>query len=142
MVLRLFNLAEQFDGVVPCLPMTDTLRILSPAGDARTAPVAESQSLFVFDASAPALVSRDRLFSIQTPQIFDAPLLKAAYRLPFETCFTDDGSVVEKYLVGHPESPARIVYAPGEKTNIKLTTPEDLTLARAILALPEGDMQA
>ena len=72
---------------------------------------------------------------MQTPQIFDARLLKAAYELPYEVRFTDDGSVVGAYLSRHPEEMADVVYLPGEKSNVKLTTQEDLLLAKYYLSL-------
>lgn len=139
LIQRLFALAGTYEGVIPCLPVSDTLRVLSPhsedavpaSGDTRSA----SEPLLRYDPTAPALVSRERLFSVQTPQIFDARLLREAYSLPYETAFTDDGSVVEKYLSAHPERKGSVVYVRGEKTNIKLTTPEDMKLANAFLSL-------
>ncbi|MBP5398600.1 MAG: 2-C-methyl-D-erythritol 4-phosphate cytidylyltransferase [Bacteroidales bacterium] len=139
LIQRLFDIAEQYEGVIPCLPVSDTLRVLSPLSDATDAATPAVNfgegTLLRYDAAAPALVARERLFSVQTPQIFDAKLLRAAYSLPYETSFTDDGSVVEKFLAAHPERKEAVAYVPGEKTNIKLTTPEDLTLAEAILSL-------
>ena len=141
LIQRLFDAARTHEGVIPCLPVSDTLRVLSPlsdTADAATPAVNFGEGTFLrYDDAAPALVSRDRLFSVQTPQIFDAKLLRAAYALPYETSFTDDGSVVEKYLGQHPGQAARVVYVPGEKANIKLTTPEDLTMAEAILSLQQ-----
>ena len=72
------------------------------------------------------------MYAVQTPQIFDAALLKEAYTLPFEPVFTDDASVVERYIRQQGLSKT-IDYVPGERDNIKLTTPEDLRLAEAIL---------
>ena len=65
--------------------------------------------------------------AVQTPQIFHAEALKAAYNQAYETAFTDDGSVVRKY--GIP-----LTLEEGERFNIKITTPEDLVLASAILS--------
>ena len=63
---------------------------------------------------------------MQTPQIFLSEDLKRAYSQPYDTSFTDDASVVER--LGIP-----IEIFPGDKNNIKITTPEDLTLARLFL---------
>ena len=68
---------------------------------------------------------RDRLWAVQTPQIFDASLLREAHEKVHETV-TDDSSMVE--AIGHPVKVFR-----GSYFNIKVTTPEDLTIARAII---------
>lgn len=68
---------------------------------------------------------RDRLWAVQTPQIFDASLLKEAHEKVRETV-TDDSSMVE--AIGHP-----VKVFQGSYSNIKVTTPEDLTIARAII---------
>jgi 2-C-methyl-D-erythritol 4-phosphate cytidylyltransferase len=52
--------------------------------------------------------------------------LKAAYGLPYDTSYTDDASVAAKY--GIPLS-----YIEGERNNIKLTTPWDMTLAEMLI---------
>ncbi len=132
LIVRLFDAAENYRGAVPCLPLSDTLRCLMPAGDASA--LRGGTPSWTADETA-GLPPRERLFAVQTPQIFDARLLKAAYRLPFETRFTDDGSVVGAYLSRHPEEKAEIVYLPGEKSNVKLTTPDDLSLAKFYLSL-------
>lgn len=63
---------------------------------------------------------------VQTPQVFDAELLKEAYRQPYTPAFTDDASVVE--AMGAP-----IFLTPGNRENIKITTPFDLKVASALL---------
>jgi 2-C-methyl-D-erythritol 4-phosphate cytidylyltransferase len=63
---------------------------------------------------------------VQTPQIFAAPILRAAYDTPFRKEFTDDASVVEY-------SGEKITLCEGEYTNIKITTPSDLVIAEAII---------
>jgi 2-C-methyl-D-erythritol 4-phosphate cytidylyltransferase len=63
---------------------------------------------------------------IQTPQTFQIPLIKNAYRLEEDPGFTDDASVAEK--AGY-----NIYLFEGSYTNIKITTPEDLIVARALL---------
>ena len=71
-------------------------------------------------------VDRSRFVSVQTPQVFRATLLRDAYDQPYTPLFTDDASVVE--AAGHPVS-----LVEGNRENIKLTTPVDLEMARAIL---------
>ena len=66
------------------------------------------------------------MFGAQTPQLFYSEQIKAAYGQGYDTLFTDDASVAEKY--GIP-----LAFAEGERYNLKITTPEDLVLAQAIL---------
>lgn len=75
------------------------------------------------DASVPE--DRSSLRIIQTPQVFDAETLRKAYRTEYDEAFTDDASVVEHD--GH-----RVTLCDGERTNIKITTPEDIVFAEAI----------
>jgi 2-C-methyl-D-erythritol 4-phosphate cytidylyltransferase len=71
---------------------------------------------------------------VQTPQVFDAEALKAAYEQPFSALFTDDASVVE--AKGHT-----ITLIEGERSNIKITTPADLVFAQALLETLEDETQ-
>ena len=73
-------------------------------------------------------LDRNFLWAIQTPQGFESGLLKEAYSRAYETGFygTDDASLVEK--IGHP-----VKVIEGSHENIKITTPEDLIIAEAIL---------
>ena len=73
-------------------------------------------------------LARDRLWAVQTPQIFRRSLLLEAHR-DVSDAVTDDASMVE--AMGHP-----IKLFPGSYYNIKVTTPEDLTFAQAICNLP------
>ena len=69
-----------------------------------------------------------RLFGIQTPQFFRFGNAEGRLRQPFDTAFTDDSSVAEA-------AGASLHYCPGERFNIKLTTPDDMLLAEALLKL-------
>ena len=69
------------------------------------------------------VLKRDDIRLVQTPQVFRSEVIKAAYKLPFDPAFTDDASVVE--AAGY-----RINLVEGLRYNIKITTPEDLELAR------------
>ena len=83
-------------------------------------------------------VPRSAYRLVQTPQVFSASLLRAAYEQPYvKEClagspqvvaevFTDDASVVEKY--GHP-----VTLVSGNRENIKITTPFDLVIASSLL---------
>lgn len=71
---------------------------------------------------------RSTLWSIQTPQGFDAQLLRTAYEQAAKVGFigTDDASLVERLGV-------RVKVVCGSYDNLKVTTPEDLTIAEALL---------
>ena len=71
-------------------------------------------------------VGRDDYRLVQTPQVFDAELLKAAYEQPYTPHFTDDASVVEALGVS-------VFLTPGNRENIKITTPFDLKIATALI---------
>lgn len=73
-------------------------------------------------------LARDRLWEIQTPQVFKRQLIKKAYRKAQlgGVQASDDSSLVEK--MGH-----RVKIVAGSYDNIKITTPRDLAVAEAIL---------
>lgn len=75
-------------------------------------------------------VDRAKLWAVQTPQIFRAKLLRAAYAAAIRSgeSFTDDTAVVER--IGHP---VRTVLYHG--VNLKITTPSDWKLAEIFLNL-------
>lgn len=70
---------------------------------------------------------RERLWIVQTPQVFSRPLLEEAHRTIQETA-TDDASMVERLGM-------KVKVFMGDYTNLKITTPEDLTLVEALLRL-------
>lgn len=78
------------------------------------------------------VLPRDQVFLIQTPQTFHADLLIQAYQQSESSAFTDDASVVE--ALGMP-----ITLIEGEKTNLKITTEEDLALAEVLLRSSSND---
>jgi len=79
-------------------------------------------------------VERSSLWAVQTPQAFRISLLKKAYQKAEEEKFlgTDDASLVERL-----DFPVSIVE--GDYDNIKLTTPEDLYFAEAIIKKREKE---
>lgn len=102
------------DGVVPALPASDTIK------------VAESGAVL-------ETLDRAKLYAVQTPQAFRLGLLLKIYADSEERlrAATDDSSLVER-------AGGRVLVVTGEKTNIKLTSPEDLILAEAILGIRKG----
>ena len=72
------------------------------------------------------IIDRSALRIVQTPQVFDATILRRAYEQDFSSTFTDDASVVE--AIGE-----KITLCEGERGNLKITTPEDMVIASALL---------
>lgn len=118
MIRRLFDEAEVFPAVVPVVPVVDTLKVLGRETDA------SGKTVLVPLPGEKA--DRSRLFAAQTPQIFWSEVLKEAYTQPYSTDFTDDASVAESYGTD-------IKYPEGERYNIKLTTPDDMVVAEALM---------
>ncbi len=71
-------------------------------------------------------LKREDIYLIQTPQTFQSDLLKKAYEVNYDDNFTDDASVVER-------SGEIINLINGSHQNFKITFPEDIAIAEAIL---------
>lgn len=84
------------------------------------------ESIRVTDKDQTKTTDRSKYRIIQTPQTFQVNLIKEAYEIPEDPKFTDDASVLERS--GH-----KISLFEGSYKNIKITTPEDLTIAEAFL---------
>jgi len=69
-------------------------------------------------------LQRNKLWVVQTPQIFSFDVINKAYQ-EFTTEVTDDAAAVER--LGY-----KVKLYPGDYNNIKVTTPEDLALANII----------
>ncbi len=108
-LISFFEVAEEHPAVIPVLDVVDSMRHFGTA-DSRTSEI----------------VQRNEYRLVQTPQIFHSEVLKEAYNQPYMPEFTDDASVVER--LGVP-----LHFVQGSRLNIKLTTPEDMLLAKAIL---------
>ena len=115
LVQKLFEAAEQEQAVVPVIPCVDTMKVLESRDG-------------VLRSIAGAKADRSVLYGAQTPQVFHSEVLKNAYMMAYDTAFTDDASVAEKY--GQD-----VCYVEGERFNIKITTQDDMILAKAIDAL-------
>lgn len=102
-----FAAAADGGAAVPVVPVVESVREVDADGGSRP-------------------VDRARLRVVQTPQVFRADVLRAAYRLPYDPRFTDDASVVEA-------SGMAVRLVPGNRENIKLTTPMDLLLAEQLM---------
>ena len=119
LVRDMFEKAEGVPALIPVTPCVDTMKVLeNKDGELVAVPGAKAD--------------RSVLYGAQTPQIFHSEILKEAYAIPYDTSFTDDASVVEKYGKS-------LSYVVGERLNIKITTQDDLLLARAILSVKSQD---
>ena len=105
-IKRCFETAEKLGNAIPVIPPSDTLRLITEHG------------------SSP--VNRLLVRQVQTPQVFQAELIKKAYQQEYLAEFTDDATVLEKTGV-------KINLVEGNRENIKITTPEDLVISSALL---------
>ena len=105
---RTVEAAAKCGAAAPAVPVTDTIKVADENGVVRSTP------------------ERTTLYAVQTPQVFEASLLKDAYAQPYREAFTDDASVVE--AAGH-----EVTLVEGNRENIKITTPFDLAVAEALL---------
>lgn len=104
-IRRCYEEADRNKAVVPVIGVVETVRVLTDE-ESRTVP-------------------RDKYRLVQTPQVFDASLLKEAYGREYTDMFTDDASVVE--ALGK-----KVHLVEGNRENIKITTPFDLKLAEVL----------
>ena len=111
---RVIEAAQRCGAAAPAIPVKDTIKTVRE------------------DGAVEETLERSRLRAVQTPQVFEASLLKAALQAALEerAVLTDDCSAVERL--------GKVVYLiEGEETNLKITTPTDLILAEALLAAEE-----
>ena len=115
---RAYELVQKEHACVVGMPVKDTIKLADESGFAKETP------------------RRDLLWTIQTPQVFSFALVKTAYASFLEReqellaqgiKMTDDAMVVETFT----DTGIRLVE--GSYENIKITTPEDLRIAEALL---------
>ena len=119
------------DAARPCLSRTELARLIDEAGDddeggLLAIPVADTLKR-AKEQRAVETVPRDELWCAQTPQLFRVAALRVALSSGALPDITDEAGAIER-VGGFP----RLVL--GSTTNIKVTTEQDLALARAILA--------
>lgn len=117
-IARSFELARKYKTAVASMPLKESIRELTTPGSD------SSKSAHVLHASV--AVDRTRYRMMQTPQTFEIDLLKSAYASVNEENLTDDASVVE-------QSGQDITLFDGSYENLKITTPEDVIVAEAIV---------
>ena len=115
---RAYEAVQKEHACVVGMPVKDTIKLADESGFAKETP------------------RRDLLWTIQTPQVFSFALVKTAYASFLEReqellaqgiKMTDDAMVVETF------TDTRIRLVEGSYENIKITTPEDLRIAEALL---------
>ncbi len=112
LIIRAALAIEENDAVIPVIEVVDSYRRVEQGGS--------------------TILPRSELRIVQTPQIFKSSILRKAYTQEFDQAFTDDASVVEAMGI-------KITLVDGERTNIKLTTPEDMEWAEWMLRREECD---
>jgi 2-C-methyl-D-erythritol 4-phosphate cytidylyltransferase len=105
-ITRCFRAAEEFGNGIPVINMSDSVRMITEKGNIP--------------------VNRHSLRIIQTPQVFNARLIKKAYLRDFSPEITDDAMLLEK-------TGEMIHLVEGNRENIKITNPEDLVIAGALI---------
>jgi 2-C-methyl-D-erythritol 4-phosphate cytidylyltransferase len=103
-----FSSAQRFGTAIPVIPITESVREITGENASRP-----------FD--------REKLRIVQTPQVFKSGILIESYKHPCKESFTDDASVVE--AAGY-----KVHLVPGNRENIKITTPADLKFAATLLS--------
>ncbi|MCA0989469.1 2-C-methyl-D-erythritol 4-phosphate cytidylyltransferase [Guptibacillus algicola] len=106
---KLAQAASTYDGAIVAVPVKDTVKQVS-------------------DLTVDKTIDRSSLWAVQTPQAFRLSIIKDIHRWAEENNIigTDDASLVEM-------NGRTVKVIPGDYWNVKLTTPEDLIFARAIL---------
>jgi 2-C-methyl-D-erythritol 4-phosphate cytidylyltransferase len=110
LVERLINEINGFDGIVPALPVKDTVKVI------------DADNIVV------STEDRNKLQAVQTPQVFPLRVIKEAYNRAYADGFyaTDDAALVER--IG-----GRVKVIEGSPFNIKVTTQEDLEMAQYLI---------
>jgi 2-C-methyl-D-erythritol 4-phosphate cytidylyltransferase len=107
LIQRCYQQAVEKGSAIPAVSSTDTIRIT--------------------EGTKHHVVDRTNVMMIQTPQTFNATLLKKAFEQPYQPSFTDEANVLEA-------SGKEVYLIEGEYENIKITRPLDLAIAEYILA--------
>jgi len=115
LITRTLDALKIYSAAIPVLPVLDTIKEIST-----------DKKLIS------KTVNRHKLFRAQTPQGFDFKTILKAHRKNSKKKLTDDAMVAE-------EDNLEVATVPGNETNIKITTPEDLKIARKFLMEPEGE---
>lgn len=116
LIERVFAAARQHKAAIPGVAVSDTIKRV----DRRLA--------------HGDLPPRDALVAVQTPQIFDAALIRGALAAADDSVeYTDDAAAVEAMGMS-------VFVTDGDPRNIKITHPSDLAMAEALLEFEEAEI--
>jgi len=120
MIIEAIHGVDGWDGVVTGVPVKDTIKEAGPC----------SQDSGADETIVRRTLEREVLYAIQTPQVFPYRVIREAHEKARGECFygTDDASLVER-------CGGRIKIVAGSYRNIKITTPEDIFIAEALLKI-------
>lgn len=104
LIERCYEKALTAGSAIPVIPIRDSMRRVAVDGSSE-------------------VVSRDQLYSVQTPQTFQASILIPAFQVDYKETFTDEATVVEHAGI-------QVHTVEGEEQNIKITYPDDLLYAK------------
>jgi len=110
LIRRCGDAAAKAGSAIPVIPVRDSIRRNNDA------------------SSRSAVVPRDGLYIVQTPQVFLGLVILKAFELPYDAGFTDEASVLDA-------SGQHVNLVEGEEDNIKITFPDDLAFAAWKLSL-------
>jgi 2-C-methyl-D-erythritol 4-phosphate cytidylyltransferase len=115
MIEESIQTAIRVQAVVFAVPVKDTIKVAN------------------LDGTVLRTLERESLWQIQTPQTFQADVFREALQKALEEGFTgtDDACLVERMGL-------KVHLLPGSYTNIKITTPEDMTLATLFMQQKEA----
>lgn len=127
LIERVLAAAESYPAVIPAIEVPDTIkRASAPTADHKIDPF---DAILGVGAKATyrrieSTVPREGLILVQTPQVFEASLLKRAYAQP-DLSSTDDAGLVER--LGET-----VIMVEGDPRNLKITRPADLHAIRLL----------
>jgi 2-C-methyl-D-erythritol 4-phosphate cytidylyltransferase len=93
--------------IIPVIPVKDTIKVVK-------------------DNKVKETPKRENLFIVQTPQLFEKNTLFKAYKSKIPKHTTDDSYLVERLGLS-------VKTILGEEKNIKITTPQDIKIAKSLL---------
>lgn len=111
-IQRAYESVCRWDACVVGMPVKDTIKIV------------DKESCVI---SSP---NRSLVWQAQTPQVFSVPLIVQAYERQMQE---DCSGVTDDAMVAEAQTGIKIHMVEGSYENIKITTPEDLTMAETIL---------
>lgn len=107
LIKRCEEAVVHFGSAIPVIPVRDSIRKKTATGS--------------------TTVSRENLFVVQTPQAFYAQALREAFSCEYNDTFTDEAAVFEA-------NGGEVHLVEGDRTNIKITFPEDLSYAEWLMS--------